>query len=111
MLPVCMDYMVRQLARLADISVRTLHYYDQIGLLKPGRRSAGGYRVYREDAVLPLQQSMFFRELGFSLEEIKEIMSGLGYDVLGALRRHRDLLLTKAERIGELLATVDRTIG
>jgi DNA-binding transcriptional MerR regulator len=111
MLPVCMDYMVRQLARLADISVRTLHYYDQIGLLKSGRRSAGGYRVYREDAVLPLQQSMFFRELSFSLEEIKEIMSGPGYDVLGALRRHRDLLLTKAERISELLAMVDRTIG
>ncbi|MBN1152315.1 MAG: MerR family transcriptional regulator [Dehalococcoidia bacterium] len=61
------------------------------------RRTAGGYRVYGEDAVLPLQQIMFFRELGFSLDEIKEIMSRPSYDALGALRGHRDVLLMKAE--------------
>ena len=105
-----MDYTVRQLARLAGISVRTLHYYDQIGLLKPGARHANGYRLYGEESLLPLQQILFFRELGFSLEEIRDIMSRPDYDVLGALRGHRYLLLKKAERINELLATVDRTI-
>jgi len=106
-----LTYTVRQLAQLAGVSVRTLHYYDQVGLLKPGRRTANGYRVYTEKAVLPLQQIMFYRELGFSLEEIRDIMKGPDYDVPGALRGHRGLMLKKAERIDELLATVDRTTG
>ena len=106
-----MTYTVRQLAQLAGVTVRTLHYYDQIGLLKPGRLTDNGYRVYTEKAVLPLQQIMFYRELGFSLEEIRDIMGRPDYDVLRALRGHRELLLKRAERISELLATVDRTIG
>jgi len=102
-------YKVRQLARLAGISPRTLQYYDQIGLLKPSSYSAAGYRLYGEEAVVLLQQILFFRELGFSLNDIKYIMSRPEFDVLQALRSHGTLLAKKAERIGELLGTVDRT--
>jgi DNA-binding transcriptional MerR regulator len=93
------------------VIVRTLHYYDQIGLLRPASYGANGYRQYGEDAVVPLQQIMFFRELGFSLDDIKDIMSRPDFDVLEALRSHRTLLMKKGQRINELLATVDRTIG
>ena len=105
-----MVYTVRQLARIAGVSVRTLHYYDRIGLLKPTSYSSSGYRQYSGDAVVPLQQIMFFREMGFSLDDIKHIMSRPDFDVLEALRSHRTLLMEKGERINELLATVDRTI-
>ncbi len=106
-----MVYTVKQLAQLAGVSVRTLHYYDQIGLLKPTSYGANGYRQYGEDAIVPLQQIMLFRELGFSLDDIKDITSRPDFDVLEALRSHRTLLERKAERINELLSTVDRTIG
>jgi DNA-binding transcriptional MerR regulator len=68
-----MDYTVKQLADLAGVSVRTLHYYDQSGLLKPESYSTSGYRRYSETSVVRLQQIMFFRELDFSLEEIKKM--------------------------------------
>jgi MerR family transcriptional regulator, thiopeptide resistance regulator len=106
-----MIYTVKKLADLAGVSVRTLHYYDQTGLLKPASRSESGYRYYDEEAVVQLQQIMFFRELGFGLEEISKIISSPDFDVVEALQSHRSLLLKKAERINELLATVDRTIG
>jgi DNA-binding transcriptional MerR regulator len=101
---------IKNLADLAGVSVRTLHYYDQLGLLKPASRSASGYRFYDEAAVLRLQQIMFFRELGFGLDDIKNIVSQPDFDVLEALRSHRTLLRKKAERSNELLATVDKTI-
>lgn len=103
-------YTVKKLAGLAGVSVRTLHYYDQVGLLKPEFRSSNGYRQYGEDAIIKLQQIMFFRELDFSLEEIKKIMSKPDFNVLQALKDHRVLLKKRRERIDELLATVDRTV-
>jgi DNA-binding transcriptional MerR regulator len=103
-------YTVKKLADLAGVSVRTLHYYDELGLLKPQSRSTNGYRRYDEEAVIRLQQIMFFRELGFGLDEIKKIISQPDFDVLEALRSHRTLLTKKAERINELLATVDKTL-
>jgi MerR family transcriptional regulator, thiopeptide resistance regulator len=103
-------YTVKKLADLAGISVRTLHYYDQAGILKPEFRTANGYRHYGEGAAARLQQIMFFRELDFSLEEIKSIMSRPDFDVLEALDQHRVLLKKRAARLKELLATVDRTI-
>ncbi len=106
-----MSYTVQQLARLAGVSVRTLHYYDQIGLLKPAGRSPSGYRQYSEEAIVPLQQVMFFRELGFSLSEIRGFMLRPDFSVLEALESHRTLLMRKAERLSELLVTVERTIG
>ena len=105
-----MVYTVKKLADLAGVSVRTLHYYDELGLLKPRSRSSSGYRRYDEEAVIRLQQIMFFRELGFGLDEIKKIISQPEFDVLEALRSQRTLLTKKAERINELLATVDKTI-
>jgi len=101
---------VKKLADAAGVSVRTLHYYDQAGLLTPRYRSANGYRQYDEDAIVRLQQIMFFRELDFSLEEIKQIMSRPDFDVLAALQSHRTLLTRRAKRIDDLLATVERTI-
>jgi DNA-binding transcriptional MerR regulator len=105
-----MVYTIKKLADLAGISVRTLHNYDEIDLLKPESRSASGYRHYGEDAVIHLQQIMFFRELDFSLEEIREIMSRPDFNLLEALQSHRTLLMKRAERIDGLLTTVDKTI-
>lgn len=104
-------YTVKKLADSAGVSVRTLHYYDEAGLLQPRYRSANGYRQYDEDAIVRLQQIMFFRELDFSLAEIKQIILRPDFDMLEALESHRVLLTKRAERIGELLATVDRTIS
>jgi DNA-binding transcriptional MerR regulator len=105
-----MIYTVKKLADLAGVSVRTLHYYDEVGLLSPLSRSASGYRYYGDEEVVRLQQIMFFRELGFSLDEIKKIVSNPDFDVLEALQHHRIMLERKAERINELLATIDKTI-
>jgi MerR family transcriptional regulator, thiopeptide resistance regulator len=105
-----MVYTIKKLADLAGVSVRTLHYYDEVGLLRPDSRSESGYRYYGEEAVVRLQQIMFFRELGFSLEEIGKIISSPDFDVLEALQSHRNLLTKKAERINELLVTIDKTI-
>jgi DNA-binding transcriptional MerR regulator len=105
-----MVYTVKKLADLAGVSVRTLHYYDELGLLKPQSRSAGGYRYYGEAEVVRLQQIMFFRELGFNLEDIQRIVSRPDFDVLAALKSHRTLLLKKKVRLTELLATVEKTI-
>ena len=105
-----MVYTVRQLARLAGVSVRTLHYYDTIGLLKPTSRAASGYRQYGEDAIVPLQQILFFGELGFRLDGIKDIMDRPDFDALEALRSHPALLTMKAGHMEGLRATVERTI-
>ncbi|MDD3265269.1 MAG: MerR family transcriptional regulator [Dehalococcoidales bacterium] len=110
MIFITMAYTVKNLAELAGVSVRTLHYYDEIGLLKPEYRNSNGYRYYGDEAIVNLQQIMFFRELGFNLEEIANIISRPDFDVLKALQSHRILLGKKAERINHLLSTVDKTI-
>jgi len=103
-------YTVKQLADLAGVSRRTLHYYDQIGLLVPSSRRDNGYRLYGDGALLKLQQILFFRELGFGLEEINKILSKPDFDAIEALESHKGLLAKKAERLNELLETVDKTI-
>ena len=103
-------YTVKQLASLAGVSVRTLHYYDKLGLLKPRYRQENGYRYYDDDSIIRLQQIMFFRELGFSLDKIGKIISLPDFDVLEALKSQRDLLVKKSERLEELISTVDKTI-
>jgi MerR family transcriptional regulator, thiopeptide resistance regulator len=105
-----MAYTVKQLADLAGVSVRTLHYYDALGLLKPRARSANGYRRYGEEDAARLQQIMFFRELGFGLAETGRIISNPEFDVLAALEEHRTLLEQRAARTRALLRTVDKTI-
>jgi DNA-binding transcriptional MerR regulator len=96
-----MVYSVKQLARLAGVSVRTLHYYDHIGLLKPSSYGENGYRYYDESSVILLQQILFFRELGFALDEIRTIVGQPGFNVRRALEEHRVLLSKRADRIAE----------
>ncbi len=103
-------YTVKQLAKLAGVSVRTLHYYDEIGLLKPSSRGGNGYRHYEEEALLRLQQILFYRELDLSLAEIKAVTSRPDFDVLAALRSHKEALQGRVERLKRLLQTVDNTI-
>ncbi len=104
------SYTVHQLAELAGVSVRTLHHYDQIGLLAPSRRSNAGYRLYHEPELLRLQQIPFYKELDLPLAEIKEILSQAGFDPVQALRDHRRKLQERGEQIVQLLQTIDKTI-
>ena len=103
-------YATGELARLSGVSARTLQFYDKIGLLKPESYLDSGYRRYDEAAALKLQQILFFRELGFELADIKAIIEQPDFDLLTALQSHRRLLEEKAERLGDLLGTVDKTI-
>lgn len=102
---------VSQVARLTGVSIRTLHYYDEVGLLRPSGRSEAGYRLYAPADLNRLQQVLFFRELGFSLEEILRIVSEPGFDVGAALRTQRQLLTEKAVRLQALLTAVDQAIA
>ncbi len=104
-------YTVQQLADLAAISVRTLHHYDEIGLLTPERSAKNDYRVYGEAELLRLQQILFFRELEFPLEDIKVILEKPDFDVAKALSEHRTMLTLKQKRLSDLLATIDKTIA
>jgi DNA-binding transcriptional MerR regulator len=101
---------VKQLADLAGVSTRTLHYYDEIGMLRPTRIAANGYRQYDHPALLRLQQIRFYRELGIGLDQTRSILDRPGYDPLQALYRHRQALQSEADRLHTLLATLDKTI-
>jgi DNA-binding transcriptional MerR regulator len=103
-------YTVKQLAKLAGVSVRTLHYYDERDLLKPESVGANGYRHYGEKSVLKLQQILFYRELDLSLEEITAIVGRPDFDVLNALHTHKEALQGRVERLDRLIQTVDNTI-
>lgn len=105
-----MAYTIQQLATMAGITVRALHHYDAIGLLNPSRRASNGYRTYEETDLLKLQQIMFFRELEFSLDDIKNILESKNFDMKKALSDHRKLIVIKRKRMDELLATIDKTI-
>ena len=104
-------YTVKQLAKLAGVSVRTLHYYDEIGLLKPSSLGDNGYRRYEQKAILKLQQILFYRELDLSLNEIKIIMGQPDFDVITALDTHKKELQRRVERLKRLLQTIDTTIN
>ncbi len=103
-------YTVKKLSKLAGVSTRTLHYYDQIGLFKPSSLGANGYRHYEEEALLKLQQILFYRELGLSLDKIKAVVGHPDFDVLTALRCHKEALQGRVERLNRLIQTVDNTI-
>jgi DNA-binding transcriptional MerR regulator len=104
-----MAYTVKQLSDLAGVSIRTLHYYDQIDLLTPDRGD-NGYRYYADEAVLKLQQILFYRELGLSLEDIRGILDAPDFDLLAALHAHRAALQARVARLTDLIETVDTTI-
>ena len=103
-------YTIGRLARAAGVSVRTLHHYDHIGLLRPAVRTRAGYRLYSEPEMLRLQQILFFRELDVPLDEVRRILDDPGFDQVAALEQHRRLLLQRRDRLSRLLATIDTTI-
>ncbi len=106
-----MDLTVKRLSTLAGVSVRTLHFYDQIGLLRPARLGANGYRYYGQAALLRLQQILFYKELGLSLDEIAALLDQPGFDVAQALAAHRRALHERVGRLRRLIETVDQTIA
>src|SRR5688572_5880028 len=110
MKPTKPTYTVKQLSDLAGVSVRTLHYYDEIGLLKPTSVAANGYRYYGDEALFRLQQILFYREMDLELLQIKALMDDPGFDLVAALQAHRQALEAKIERLRTLMTTLDGTI-
>ncbi|MDR9854789.1 MerR family transcriptional regulator [Paenibacillus sp. VCA1] len=102
--------MVKEVAELAGISVRTLHHYDEIGLLHPSRTTEAGYRVYTDEDLAKLQQILFFRELGFPLKQIREIVSRPDFDRMEAMELHHKLLLEKRIRLERMIETLEKTM-
>jgi len=103
-------YSVKQVSVLSGVTVRALHHYDHIGLLKPAMRSEKKYRYYDEQDLLRLQQILFYRELDFSLEEIRDILDDPDFDAREALVGHRERLIQKQQNVATLIETVDRTL-
>ena len=106
-----MEYTVQKLGLMAGISTRTLRYYDEIGILKPARINSSGYRIYGQAEVDKLQQILFYRELGVSLENIKDIVNDPSFDCLKALGEHREKLIEKRKQLDLLIANVDKSIA
>lgn len=104
------NYSVKKLSKLAGVSVRTLHLYDKMGLLKPSVRTEARYRLYGEKELLRLQQILFYRELDFPLKDICAILDDPAFDLVQALEGHRKALLAKKERINTLVGTIDKTL-
>ncbi|MCU0341222.1 MAG: MerR family transcriptional regulator [Spirosomaceae bacterium] len=105
------QYSVKKLAKMAGVSVRTLHLYDQLGLLKPSLRTEARYRMYGEKELLRLQQILFYRELDVPLKEIGVLLDRPHFDLVEALQSHREALLSKQARIKTMLKTIDKTIS
>lgn len=106
-----MAYTVKQVAAMSGVSVRTLHFYDEIGLLHPAYQGANGYRYYEDAQLLVLQQVLFYRELGFELKKIKRILGRADFEKIGALRSHRKVLRKNLARTRVLIQTINKTIG
>jgi len=102
------EYTVGEVARLSGVSVRTLHHYDEIGLLVPSGRSPAGYRLFSADDLRRLQQILLYRELDFGLEEIAEILADSGAGTDDHLRRQHRLLRARLERAAALLSAIER---
>jgi len=105
-----MAYTVKNLSELSGVTVRTLHFYEEAGLLKPAYYGSNGYRYYDEKELLLLQQILFFKELGLTLKQICKVIDRSDFDQIAALQSHRRALSGEWERIGRLLETIDKTI-
>ena len=103
-------YKIKEVSNLAGVTVRTLHHYDAIALLKPCFINDAGYRYYGDKELEKLQQILFFRELDFSLEEIKKILNNPDFDKVSCLTLHRQLLLEKRQRLDNIIASLDKTL-
>ncbi|MFF0722764.1 MerR family transcriptional regulator [Micromonospora sp. NPDC003816] len=102
-----MAYRVGEVARLAGVTVRTLHHYDEIGLLSPSGRSGAGYRSYSDADLERLQVIRYYRELGFPLEEIAAILDDPASDPEAHLRRQHELLTVRIKRLQEMVAAIE----
>ncbi len=105
-----MTYTVKQVAALSGVSVRTLRFYDEMALLKPAYTQPNGYRIYEEAQLLMLQQILFYRELGFALKRIKQILNQPKFQKAAALQSHRKTLEQTVTRTRTLIETIDKTI-
>ena len=105
-----MSYSVGQVAELAGVTVRTLHHYGQIGLLEPQDRTGAGYRRYSEDDLDRLRHILFYRELGFPLDDIATILNDPGAGTGAHLRRQRELLTDRINRLESMVAAVDKEL-
>lgn len=106
-----MTYTVKKLSELSGVTVRTLHFYEEEEILRPLYYGSNGYRYYGEKELLQLQQILFFKELGFTIKQIKRVIGKDDFDQLLALRSHRKSLNLKWEKMGQLLKTIDKTIN
>jgi DNA-binding transcriptional MerR regulator/quercetin dioxygenase-like cupin family protein len=105
-----MAYTVKHVAEMSGVSARTLRFYDETGLLKPARTGANGYRYYEEPQLLTLQQILFYRELGFGLQQIRQIVGRADFQQTAALESHRRVLYDTLARTRRLIETIDRTL-
>ncbi len=106
-----MKMQIKEFASFTGVSVRTLHYYDEIGLLKPAEVDRySGYRFYDESSLLRMQEILFYRELDFSLKSIKEIISSPDYNKNEALKQQQKLLMLKKERLERLILAIDSAV-
>ncbi len=101
---------VKEVSQLTGVSVRTLHHYDDIGLLNPDDSTEAGYRLYSDDNLATLQQILFFRELGFSLKKIKELLDSPSFDRQEAFEMQRRMLMDKREQLDSMIVTIEKTI-
>jgi DNA-binding transcriptional MerR regulator len=104
-----MEYTIKKVAKMCGVTVRTLHYYDEIGLFGPSLVRKNGYRAYKEKDLSKLQQILFFKELDFSLGKIKEIISSEVYNPLVVFEDQKNLLIVKRDRLNELIKTIETT--
>ncbi|MBD7983798.1 MerR family transcriptional regulator [Sporosarcina sp. Sa2YVA2] len=101
---------VKEVAELSGVSVRTLHHYDEIGLLVPDTLTEAGYRVYSDENVATLQQILFFRELGFPLKKISELLESPSFNRLEAFELQRNMLTAKRAQLDSMIETIDKTL-
>jgi DNA-binding transcriptional MerR regulator len=99
---------VKQVAELSGVSIRTLQYYDEIGVFKPTVVTASGYRLYDDEALKTLQQVLFFKELDFPLKDIKEIMRNPRFDKIEAFKKQKELIRVKRDRLDGLLNLLEK---
>lgn len=105
-----MLYTIKKLAKISGVTVRTLQYYDKIGLLKPFLKGANNYRYYKEEQLIKLQQVLFFKELDFSLNDIKTLIEQNAFDNIKSLKVHKAVLKKQVAHKNDLIKTINKTI-
>src|SRR4051794_28125425 len=105
-----MSYTVKQVAAMSGVSVRTLHFYDEIGLLKPAHHGTNGYRFYDEPELLILRQILFYRELGLELKQVKQILSRDDSEKAATLETQQKVLEAEVARTRNLIEAINKTI-